>query len=211
MNGLRIGYLVSRYPAISHTFILREVQELRRLGFDISIASINYVDRTPNHLTADERDEVAGTFYVKKAGWKEALRSQFKILLDYPAGYWKSFGYAMFLSGLDLRRMGMHLLYFIEAVMIAKWMSGHRLRRLHVHFATPAATVALFVTKILSIQLSLTVHGPDEFYDVSAYLLAEKGRRGRATLHHQFLRAQSIDEAGRYSRLEQNRVNSSRR
>ena len=28
-----MGYLVSRYPAISHTFILREIAHLRTLGF----------------------------------------------------------------------------------------------------------------------------------------------------------------------------------
>ena len=30
MRMLRIAYLISRYPAISHTFILREVTALRR-------------------------------------------------------------------------------------------------------------------------------------------------------------------------------------
>ena len=174
MKGLRIGYLVSRYPAISHTFILREVQELRRLGFDISVASINDVDRKSHQLTAEESAEVGKTFYVKKAGWKGALRSQWEVFLDRPAGYLTSFGYAMSLSGLDLRRVAMHFLYFVEAAMITRWMISQRLSRLHVHFATPAATVALFAAKIMPIRMSLTVHGPDEFYDVSHYLLPEK-------------------------------------
>lgn len=47
MSGTRLGYLVSRYPGISHTFILREVLELRRQGFEIEVASINPPDRTP--------------------------------------------------------------------------------------------------------------------------------------------------------------------
>ena len=37
----RIAYLLSRYPATSHTFILREAIELRRLGWRIESASIN--------------------------------------------------------------------------------------------------------------------------------------------------------------------------
>ena len=36
----RLAYLVSRYPAISHTFILREVRQLRAQGFDIHVASV---------------------------------------------------------------------------------------------------------------------------------------------------------------------------
>ena len=36
-----LAYLVSRYPAVSHTFILREVLGLRRLGWTVHVASVN--------------------------------------------------------------------------------------------------------------------------------------------------------------------------
>src|SRR5207248_3850402 len=32
ISRLRLAYIVSRYPLVSHTFIAREVRELRRLG-----------------------------------------------------------------------------------------------------------------------------------------------------------------------------------
>ena len=41
-----LAYLVSRYPAISHTFILREIQHLRALGHTICTASVNEPDRS---------------------------------------------------------------------------------------------------------------------------------------------------------------------
>jgi glycosyltransferase involved in cell wall biosynthesis len=68
----------------------------------------------------------------------------------------------------------MSAFYFVEAVMIGNWMKARSLRHLHVHFATPASTVGLIVAKIFEVTLSITVHGPDEFYDVPGYLLAEK-------------------------------------
>jgi len=37
---MRIGYIVSRYPGISHTFIQREVMGLRKLGWEITTISI---------------------------------------------------------------------------------------------------------------------------------------------------------------------------
>ena len=64
----RIAYLVSQYPAYSHTFILREVQQLRQLGVDISVASINLPDRPLDKLTDVERGEAEQTFYVKSQG-----------------------------------------------------------------------------------------------------------------------------------------------
>ena len=46
----KLFYLVSQYPAISHTFILREIRHLRAAGFAINIASINPADRPPESL-----------------------------------------------------------------------------------------------------------------------------------------------------------------
>ena len=48
-DAIRIAYLVSEYPGISHTFILREVRRLRALNFDIRVASINAPDRLRRH------------------------------------------------------------------------------------------------------------------------------------------------------------------
>ena len=169
-----LAYLVSRYPAISHTFILREVLELRRAGFRIDVASINVADRTAAWLTQEERDEAATTFYVKAAGMRGALRAHLAVGLEDPGSYLSGMFYAIRLGGSDLRRIVMNSFYFIEAVMIGHWMKTRKLEHLHVHFATPASTVGIIVSKMFPFTLSITVHGPDEFYDVSGYLLEEK-------------------------------------
>ena len=46
----KIAYLVSQYPAVSHTFIYNEIQELRAAGFEIHTASINASDRPAERL-----------------------------------------------------------------------------------------------------------------------------------------------------------------
>jgi glycosyltransferase involved in cell wall biosynthesis len=53
-------------------------------------------------------------------------------------------------------------------------MHDRSLDHLHVHFATEVATVALILTQVVPITLSMTVHGPDEFYNVDMYHLTEK-------------------------------------
>ena len=170
----RLAYLVSRYPAISHTFILREVAELRRLGIAIEVASINGLDRSPEQLTAEERSEASRTYYIKKAGVKAAAVAHVAAVLSNPVGYFRGLSFALGLGGADVRRIAMGFFYFVEAVMIGRWMLAQKLHHLHVHFATPAATVGLILTRIFPITLSITVHGPDEFYDVPGYRLAEK-------------------------------------
>ncbi|HTJ30695.1 MAG TPA: hypothetical protein VL346_09355, partial [Acidobacteriaceae bacterium] len=40
-GGVCIGFLLSRYPAVSHTFFLKEVLGLRERGIAVPVASIN--------------------------------------------------------------------------------------------------------------------------------------------------------------------------
>jgi glycosyltransferase involved in cell wall biosynthesis len=171
---LRLGYLVSRYPAISHTFILREVALLRELGFDIHVASINAPDRPLGRLTPQEQAEARDTFYVKQAGMGWALAAHVGTLLTAPLAYCRGLAGALRLAGLDLRQAVWALFYFTEALMLRRWARQRQLGHLHVHFATAASTVALILHRLEGLPFSMTVHGPDEFYDASAYHLGEK-------------------------------------
>ncbi len=83
------------------------------------------------------------------------------------------------LGGADLSKLVFGLFYFVEAVIIGRWMAVRGISHLHVHFATPAATVALIASRIFPITFSMTVHGPDEFYDTPGYRLTEKIRGAR--------------------------------
>jgi colanic acid/amylovoran biosynthesis glycosyltransferase len=170
---LRMGYLVSKYPAVSHTFILREVLALRQRGIAIEVASIN-ASPAPGDLTMDERHEAEATFYIKRAGALGALKAMFWMLARRPGGLLAGLRAALGLGGTDFSRLLLCLFYYVEAAILAKWMQERSLNHLHVHFATPAATVALILTHMAPITLSITVHGPDEFYDVPGYYLAEK-------------------------------------
>ena len=170
---LRIGYLVSRYPAVSHTFILREVLALRERGITIEVASIN-ASPSRNEMTEVEQRESDLTFYVKRTGVSGALKAAGWMLLRHPAGLVRGLCTALGLARADPARIPLCFFYYAEAAILAKWMQERSFDHLHVHFATPAATVALILTHMVPVTLSMTVHGPDEFYDVPGYHLKEK-------------------------------------
>jgi glycosyltransferase involved in cell wall biosynthesis len=171
-TSLRIAYLVSMYPAVSHTFILREVLALRQLSIELEVASIN--DPSAYMLTAEERGEEQRTFYVKRQGAAGAGATAARMLLRHPARLVRGLRRALQLSGPGLKRRSLHVFYWLEALILLDWMRRRRLTHLHVHFATPASTVALILASMAPITFSMTVHGPDEFYDVPGYRLAEK-------------------------------------
>jgi len=170
----RIAYLVSQYPAYSHTFILREVLQLRQFGVDIAVASINAPDRPFDKLTEVERTEAEQTFYVKAQGMAKAAAALGKTLTTQPAGLLRGLKHAFTLGGWDIKRLLYHGFYLLEAVLVGQWMRSKNLGHLHVHFATPAASVGMLVKTVFGTSFSFTVHGPDEFYDAAGYNLPEK-------------------------------------
>jgi len=170
----KISYLISKYPAISHTFILREILHLKQMGFELLTASVNESDRERARLTEEECAEQDCTFYIKKAGIGVALKSLFSLLLRRPLKFLQAEGYAIKTAGLDLKKQVFHQFYLAEAMIVANWMDANESSHLHVHFASATATVGIFVKKLNDCALSITVHGPDEFYQTGHYLIEEK-------------------------------------
>ena len=125
-------------------------------------------------MTAVEAAEAARTYCVKRHGAAGATKAHLQTVFGNFGGYWRGLRLAFRLAGLDLRRLFLNLMYFTEALMVGQWMRRNRLRHLHVHLASQAASVGLFVRHIFGFGYSLTVHGPDEFYDAGRQSLAQK-------------------------------------
>ena len=117
-----LAYLVSTYPTLSMTFVLREVLALRELGFQVETASINMPDRPADELTQAEADEAKRTYYVKQHGLSGATVAKLQTVFGNFGGYWRGVALAFRLAGLDLRRLYLNLMYFIEALMVGQWM-----------------------------------------------------------------------------------------
>ena len=171
---LRIAYLVSQYPATSHTFILREVLGLEELNFTIYPASINADSRPIETVTEQEKHQRARTYYVKNHGLRGALAGHLWALSRRPASYLRGWRASLRRCVIDPGRAPTHLFHFTEALMLARWMNQQGLDRLHVHFATAAASVASLLKAAFPIRLSMTVHGPDEFNNIRTEHFSEK-------------------------------------
>jgi len=172
--GLKLAYLISQYPAISHTFIMQEILYLRKIGFDIRVASINNAHLSAEQQTPENLTEIANTYYIKNEGAVKTLMVCLKQLLISPIGMLKGIFFSLRLSGLDLKRAFYHLFYLAEAVLLGAWMKKIDAVHVHVHFANPASNVGMILTKIFPFTFSITVHGPDEFYDVTLHHLKKK-------------------------------------
>ena len=168
---MKLGYLVSQYPALSHTFVLREVRALRSCGIEVCVVSVRRCDRSTAKLSADEAEEAMQTFSVLGAGYLHALIANLRILWRHPLGYLRGLLYAWSLSRGTPKLVLMYTFYFLEAVVAGNYFERQQVRNIHTHFSS---TVLLILARIFCVRYSLTVHGSGEFVDVIGFHLAEK-------------------------------------
>ncbi len=170
----RLVYLLSRYPAVSHTFFLNEIKELRKHGCNVEVASINPPDRPRTSMPVAEVEEADRTFYIKSKGTARATAIAAKTLLLRPMVFARGLAGALRLGQWNPTATLYSLFYFAEALILGDWMRLRGLHHLHIHFCGPVATVGMLASAAWGFSYSLTVHGPDEFYDVEKFYLPQK-------------------------------------
>ena len=172
----RIAYLLSQYPAISHTFFLNEVLAMRARGFLIETASVNGIQPPAAGFPPTELQEAANTFYIKQTPKSAILVTIFKTAITRPAVFLRGLSAALRLRPWDITGTGYALFYLVEAIILGEWMLRKGCSHLHVHFGGAVATVGMLTSIAWKIPYSLTIHGPEEFYDVGPSFLEQKIR-----------------------------------
>ncbi len=179
-RGLRIAYLCSLYPAISHTFVLREVESLRARGAEIATFSIRRAGR--EHLLSEaDRGAFESTYTILPARWATLLGAHVRAACKAPVAYMATLVRALRLATPGLRGHVWQIFYFAEAVVLWDACSRRGLRHVHAHMGNVASDTAMLASRLGTAlepdgdwSWSLTLHGPDEFFDVSRFRLAEK-------------------------------------
>lgn len=161
-----IAYLTSEYPALSHTFIRREIAALRAHGLDIRPFSVR-----PGRIDWGEAvPSILGQGKARVVGC--ALRA----LVGNPAAAIRSLALAQRHREKGLRGWLWSLFHWLEALCLTTMLRGTGAERVHSHFANSGATVGLIAAHHLRIPWSLTLHGISETDPPAGALLADKIR-----------------------------------
>src|SRR5215472_2073224 len=139
---MKLAYLLSEYPTLGHTYLLREVLQLRSEGWDIQTISVRRPGPRPSPLSQAETQELQATWYVLGNGVFENLTCHLETLLRHPRGYLRGLASALRFGKFHPNQITLALAYFAEAVWV-----GRRLRRsgiTHVH-SVYSTTVALIL------------------------------------------------------------------
>jgi len=171
---MHVAYLLSRYPAVSHTFFLQEILGLRARGMQIEAISINPPDRPIDALPSAEAQEARSTTYIKDGKFVAAAAKILGTALANPAVVCRGLRAVAAVPNLTLRKRIFWHFYLAEALLVGRWMKQRKIKHLHVHFGGAVASVGMLTSQAWKIPYSLTIHGPEELLNVDSYHLREK-------------------------------------
>lgn len=159
---MKIAYLINRYPAVSHSFIRREIEAIEAEGAEVFRFSVRPADSTS---LPDKRDqaELAKTLVILKIGKRRILFDALKMILISPIRSLDAIRIAFTKTNWTPTSIVRRVAYFMEAATLARSMKAKSIDHLHAHFGTNPAMVARIASKLSGIPYSFTVHGPDEF------------------------------------------------
>jgi glycosyltransferase involved in cell wall biosynthesis len=168
---IRLAYLATLYPGLSHSFVQREVHALRARGLGIETFALH--DSDPDHVfTQADRDASESTFAVLPLRWGPFLRAHLRALVTGPRAYLRTLSFALRRPPGGFHGRWWQLFYFLEAVPIWCECDRRGLRHIHAHFTSPSGDVAQLVARLGaeragpgSWSWSFSAHGTDIFND----------------------------------------------
>jgi colanic acid/amylovoran biosynthesis glycosyltransferase len=167
----RIAYIVSRFPHLPETFILREMIHLERLGWEVELY--------PLILQRQEVIHEEARPWLKRAHavpWfsLSLLQANARCFLRQPRQYVLLLMRVIFENLLSPKFLARALLLFPRAVWMADDFKKQGIDHIHAHYATHPALVAWLINRLTGIPYSVTVHAHDIFVDKT--MLATKLR-----------------------------------
>jgi glycosyltransferase involved in cell wall biosynthesis len=179
--GRSVAYLTSFYARAGDTFIRREVEELRRLGWTVHTFSIRRADEGEGVSEEILREQRSTTYLLEQGGWKLAA-AFFRRAVRSPRRMMRAVSQARAIRWPGLRSWIWHWVYLVEASYLAEQLERRGVGLLHNHISMNSATVALLASTLAAVPFSMTVHGPHDFLAAEHWGLGAKISAAAATV-----------------------------
>jgi glycosyltransferase involved in cell wall biosynthesis len=168
-SPLRVAYVMSRFPKLSETFVLRELLAVEALGVAVDVYPLV---RHREPLVHPEAEPLVDRARYLPFLSLAILRSNLAVLRTRPRAWlgalWAvvrgNWGSANLLVG--------GLGVFLKVVHAARLMEADGVDHVHCHFATHPALAGFLVHRLTGIPYSFTAHGSD--IHVDRHMLRQK-------------------------------------
>ena len=172
-----IGYFINQYPAVSHSFIRREIHALESLGWQVSRFAIR--PERGGVVDAADKAEAQLVKHIIKTPVPELISSIVRQLLFNASGFFRTLVASVRFNARHEKNLKKTLICFFEACVLCDWVRQQGIQHIHAHFGSNSATIAMFVKYLGGPGYSFTVHGPEEFDKPETLGLNAKIREAR--------------------------------
>jgi colanic acid/amylovoran biosynthesis glycosyltransferase len=169
-----VGYLVSWFPAITETFILEEVRDLRARGVPVEVFPL--FGRRGGDVHAAWAGLEACTHYHASLSW-EIVTAQLHWLRRRPAAYLSTWWDALRGNAPSRKLFLRTPIVVAKAALIARRIEALGIRHVHAHWATHPTLAAWVVQALTGVGYSFTTHAHDLYVDTA--MLREKVEAAR--------------------------------
>ena len=165
----KVAYIVSRFPHLPETFIMREMNELVAQGYSIELFPLvqqhqSLVHREALHWLEELHD-------IRLFSWKN-IRANVTMLFHRPGCYCSTFFQMLWFNLPSPKFLLRALFIFPIAVEMAEEMQALEIDHIHAHYATHPALAAWIIGRFTGIPYSISVHAHDIF--VNQTMLKQK-------------------------------------
>lgn len=177
---MRVAYLVNHYPAVSHTFIRREIQALEETGVSVERFALRGWDS--ELVDPEDRAELDKTRHTLRGGAVPLLLGALGFAIRQPRNFIRGMTLAFRMSKNAVRPWPYHLIYLAHAVRIMGWLKDSDVSHMHAHFGSNSAEIAGLTQAIGGPRFSFTAHGSEVFDDPKRHALPIKADLAEAVV-----------------------------
>lgn len=169
-----IAVLLSRFPLVTETFILREIEELERQGQPVRLVPL--MQERPAVLHREAQAWLPRALFTPFLS-REILAANARAFARRPLRYLLLLGRILLGSLRSWNVVIRSVALFPKCVYLAERLEREGIRHAHAHYATHPATAAFIISSLAPITFSFTVHAHDLFVAWRRPLLGAKVRR----------------------------------
>lgn len=153
----KVLYVTSSLPALTLTFIYREIFGLRRKGLEVETVSMN---RPPLESVSEEAHGlIETTHYLDQVSLVRKIGSMIGLIFRRPKAFFRCgdiyFRARPMKNARDYVRLAYHLM---EACYLYGKYRNRGIQHLHAHFVNGPSSVAMFLSIVLDVPYSFTMH-----------------------------------------------------
>ncbi|MGH7202007.1 MAG: glycosyltransferase, partial [Planctomycetaceae bacterium] len=188
----KAAYLMSRFPKLTETFVLNEMQAVEREGWEVVICPLQRERTSVMH--PDAEPYVRRAWFTPLLSWR-FLGSHLRYLRRKPRVYLSTLWTLLRANFGSLRYFAGAVAFFPKAVHLARLLERGVVEHVHAHFASHPAMAALVIHRLTDIPFSFTAHGSDLHRD--RHMLREKVAEASAVVAiSRYNRNVILDECG---------------